>query len=162
VHASGGSAMARAAVAAAGDALTILAVTVLTSLDRDDLVAMGVSDEPAAQVERLARLAHGAGVHAFVCSPAEAPVLRRALGDAVTIVTPGVRPAGAAHADQKRVATPAGAIASGASMLVVGRPIRDAEDPAAAARSIAGPPTSIISMAWATVQLSAATVSSNG
>lgn len=137
VHASGGAAMLRAAVEAAGDALEVLAVTVLTSLDHEDLRAMGIDDAPAAQVERLARLAHGAGVRAFVCSPAEAPVIRAALGDDVTIITPGVRPAGTAHADQKRVATPAGAIAGGSSMLVVGRPIREAPDPAAAARAIA-------------------------
>ncbi len=137
VHASGGSAMMRAAVDAAGDSLHIVAVTVLTSLDAQDLASLGIAAEPAGQVERLAELAHAAGVRHFVCSPAEAPKLRAALGNAVRIITPGVRPRGAERQDQKRVTTPAEAIQGGADMLVVGRPIREAQHPARAARAIA-------------------------
>jgi orotidine-5'-phosphate decarboxylase len=135
VHASGGRSMLAAAVEAAAGQLGIVAVTVLTSLDAADLAAIGVDAAPAEQVARLARLAYGAGVRAFVCSPAEAALLRDDLGD-VTIITPGVRPRGSAGADQKRVTTPEDAIAAGADMLVVGRPIRDAADPVAAARAI--------------------------
>ncbi|HVY47451.1 MAG TPA: orotidine-5'-phosphate decarboxylase [Minicystis sp.] len=139
VHASGGRAMLERAVEAAGRAaqpITILAVTVLTSLDAADLAAQGIAGSPAEHALRLARLAHDAGVRGFVCSPAEARALRAALGAGVTLVTPGIRPAGAAIGDQKRVATPATAIADGADLLVVGRPIRDAADPLAAARAV--------------------------
>ncbi|MBW2529499.1 MAG: orotidine-5'-phosphate decarboxylase [Deltaproteobacteria bacterium] len=137
VHASGGRAMLERAVErAATSPLSIVAVTVLTSLDGADLESLGVPSAPAAQAERLARLAWAAGVRHFVCSPAEAPSLRAALGPQARIITPGIRPSGAAAADQKRIATPASAIAGGADMLVVGRPIRDADDPAAAARGI--------------------------
>ena len=115
----------------------VLAVTVLTSLDDGDLGAQGISEGAAAHAERLARLAHRAGVRGFVCSPAEVRALRDALGGDVTLVTPGVRPAGPQSDDQKRVATAESAIADGADIVVVGRPIRDAPDPAAAARSIA-------------------------
>lgn len=140
VHASGGSAMLEGAVAAAKRApqeMTILAVTALTSLDAADLSAIGLSESPQDHVLRLARLAWGAGVRGFVASPAEASALRRELGPDALLVTPGIRPAGAASLDQKRVATPARAIADGADLLVVGRPIRDAADPLAAARSVA-------------------------
>jgi orotidine-5'-phosphate decarboxylase len=136
VHTSGGTAMLRAAVDAAGGDLAIIGVTVLTSLDGADLAALGVASAPADQVARLATLAHAAGVRDFVCSPSEAALLRRELGDGVTIITPGVRPAGSDDGDQKRVLTPAAAIAAGADKLVVGRPIRDAADPVAAARAI--------------------------
>ncbi len=136
VHAAGGSNMLAAAVAAAHGEMTIVAVTVLTSLDRADLAIMGIDDEPARQVLRLARLAWRAGVRAFVCSPLEVASLRAELGDNAVLITPGIRPAGARAADQKRVCTPADAIAAGADMLVVGRPIREAADPVAAARAI--------------------------
>ncbi len=136
VHASGGEAMLRAAVEAAGDRVHIIAVTVLTSLDGDDLDALGVAASPAEQVRRLGALAFGAGVRHFVCSPAEAPILREALGREAVIITPGVRPAGTDHQDQKRVTTPADAIRGGADMLVVGRPIRQADDRVKAARAI--------------------------
>jgi orotidine-5'-phosphate decarboxylase len=139
VHASGGSAMLRDAVAQAAAAdhlLTVVAVTVLTSLDGSDLLTLGVDGSPRDQVLRLAELGWAAGVRAFVCSPAEAGTLRSALGGEATIITPGVRPAGAEHQDQKRVMTPARAIGVGADMVVVGRPIRDAEDPGAAAGAI--------------------------
>jgi orotidine-5'-phosphate decarboxylase len=141
IHASGGPTMVEAAVRRAeteGSGLRILAVTVLTSLDRSDLAATGVSGDPAEQVRRLAQLAWGAGARGFVCSAAEAAGLRRALGADAILVTPGIRPDGPTNDDQKRTGTPAQAIADGATILVVGRPIRDAADPAAAARSIMG------------------------
>jgi orotidine-5'-phosphate decarboxylase len=138
LHAAGGPRMLEAAVAAAQPSgLTLLAVTVLTSLDASDLKATGVGDEPAEQVLRLAKLAVGVGVRGLVCSAAEVGLLRRELGPEVVLVTPGIRPAGPRDDDQKRVATPAKAVRDGASLLVVGRPIRDAETPALAAQSIA-------------------------
>lgn len=139
VHASGGATMLARAAAMAARAprpLTLLAVTVLTSLDASDLAAQGVAASPREQVIRLARLAWDAGVRGFVCSAAEARAMRDALGDEALLVTPGIRPAGADVGDQKRVATPAQAIADGADLLVVGRPIRDAADPLAAARAV--------------------------
>ena len=139
VHASGGVEMLRRAVARAAQAatpLTILAVTVLTPLDEDDLRAQGVEATPSDQVLRLARVAWSAGVRGFVASPAEARALREALGPDALLVTPGIRPIGAAAGDQKRIATPSSAIADGADLLVVGRPIRDAADPLAAAAAV--------------------------
>jgi orotidine-5'-phosphate decarboxylase len=142
VHASGGAAMLRAAVERASAPLRIVAITVLTSLDAADLETLGVVSPPDAQVRRLARLAFDAGVRAFVCSPAEAAALRGELGAEAEIITPGVRPAGADRGDQKRVATAAEAVRAGADLVVVGRPIRDAADPARAAddlvRELAG------------------------
>lgn len=140
IHASGGRAMLERAAAAAARAtspLTLLAVTVLTSLDQADLTALGVGGTPAEHALRLARIASSAGVGGFVTSAQEVASLRAALGPGAVLVTPGIRPSGAAAGDQKRVATPSAALAAGASMLVVGRPIRDAADPAAAAKSIA-------------------------
>lgn len=150
VHAAGGSAMLRRASqeAAQAEGLILLAVTVLTSLDDRDLAAQGLSGGASAHARRLADLARASGVRGLVCSPAEAQQLRAAYGNDVLLVTPGIRPlaAGAPAAvraagasppdDQKRVATPIQAIADGADLLVVGRPIRDAADPLAAARSI--------------------------
>ncbi len=139
VHAAGGTAMLAGAVAAAARAptpLTLLAVTVLTSLDAADLAAQGIAGSTSEHVLRLARLAWDAGVRGFVASAAEAGALRRALGPDAILVTPGIRPAGAAAGDQKRVATPAQAIADGADLLVVGRPIRDAADPLGAAGAV--------------------------
>jgi orotidine-5'-phosphate decarboxylase len=115
----------------------ILAVTVLTSLDDEDMQAQGVSGRSRDHALRLARVAWSAGVRGFVCSPAEVAALRAELGPEATLVTPGVRPAGTAAHDQKRVATPEEAIAEGADYVVLGRPIRDAKDPAAAARAAA-------------------------
>lgn len=140
VHASGGAAMLERASSRAereGTGLTILAVTVLTSLDAVDLAAQGIDARPAVQAARLAKVAWSAGVRGFVCSAAEVGALRAALGPDAVLVTPGVRPRGADAGDQKRVATPESAIADGADLVVVGRPIRDAEDPAGAARAIA-------------------------
>jgi orotidine-5'-phosphate decarboxylase len=141
IHASGGSAMIRAAHQAAGVAATdrpmILAVTVLTSLDQTDLVAVGVATTPAEQVMRLARLAIEAGADGLVCSPLEVAMLRQALGPAVKLVVPGIRPEGVASGDQARTMTPAAAIAAGADWIVVGRPITGARDPGMAAADIA-------------------------
>jgi orotidine-5'-phosphate decarboxylase len=136
VHAAGGPAMLAAAVEAAENRPTLLAVTVLTSMDRAQLEATGVQDSPAAQVEKLATMAIASGVEGIVCSPNEVPNLRRRLGNKPLLVIPGIRPEGAASGDQRRIATPAAAIASGASYLVVGRPITGAADPGAAARAI--------------------------
>jgi orotidine-5'-phosphate decarboxylase len=140
VHASGGRAMLKRAVARAdaeGGTVSICAVTVLTSLDDADLDDIGMAGPAREAATRLARLAFDEGVRWFVCSPAEVRSLRAALGKEAVLVTPGVRPAAAARGDQKRVATPEQAVADGADWVVVGRPIRDAEDPLAAARSIA-------------------------
>ena len=139
VHAAGGAEMLRRAAARAAQApspLTILAVTVLTSLDAEDLRAQGVEAAPSEQVLRLARVAWDAGVRGFVASPAETRALREALGPEALLVIPGIRPTGAAAGDQKRIATPASAIGDGADLLVVGRPIRDAAYPVAAAASV--------------------------
>lgn len=126
----------RAAKAGAGADMKILAVTILTSLDRADLDAALIrpGDLHDLTVERAAR-AFEAGADGIICSPREAAAIR-ALPDAGLIVTPGVRPAGAAMGDQKRVETPAAAIAAGADHIVVGRPIWQAADPAAAARAV--------------------------
>ena len=138
VHASGGPAMLEAAAEAASapGAPKLLAVTVLTSMDANQLAAVGVAGSPAEQVLRLAKLARTAGINGMVCSAEEVGTLRTELGPETILVVPGIRPTGAAAQDQKRIATPTTAIAQGASMLVVGRPITRASDPTAAARSI--------------------------
>jgi len=139
VHAAGGPAMLAAAADAAAttpNAPRLLTVTVLTSMDAAQLAAAGVFGSPALQVLRLAGLAAAAGIDGLVCSPEEVPRLRAQLGDSPLIVVPGIRPEGGARGDQRRVATPADAIASGASMLVVGRPITHAANPAAAVDAI--------------------------
>ena len=139
VHAAGGEKMLRAAVEAAShpDSPRLLAVTVLTSMSAADLNSTGVSDSPESQVVRLAKLARGCGVAGLVCSPQEVAAVRQAVGQDALLVVPGVRPAGTEGSDdQARVATPAEAIAAGASMLVVGRPITRASDPAKAAAAI--------------------------
>ncbi|MGB9340621.1 MAG: orotidine-5'-phosphate decarboxylase [Polyangiales bacterium] len=115
----------------------LLAVTVLTSLDASALDAIGLAGGPRGAVDRLAKLAWGAGVRSFVTSAHECATLRATLGEDAFLVTPGIRPAGADLGDQKRVMTPADAIAAGADLLVVGRPIRDATNPGEAAAEIA-------------------------
>lgn len=141
VHASGGAAMVRAArkgldAAGAHDTL-LLAVTVLTSTSQTELTAQGVSGSVEEQVVRLARLAIDAGANGLVCSPLEVRALRAALGDGPALVVPGIRPAGSATGDQTRIATPASAVRDGSDWIVVGRPLREGGDPAAAARRIA-------------------------
>jgi len=141
VHASGGRGMLRRAVERArseATGLEIAAVTVLTSLDAGDLSSIGISADVPSHVERLARMAWDEGVRTFVCSPREAGRLRAVLGPQAILVTPGVRAAGASHGDdQKRTMTASEAIAGGADWVVVGRPIRDAQEPLTAARAIA-------------------------
>ena len=136
VHACGGADMLEAAVAGAGRT-RILAVTVLTSLDDSDLRDIGAVGPAGELVVRRAELAVRAGCHGVVASPREAALVRARVPDDFLIVTPGVRPAGADAGDQKRVTTPREARSAGADLIVVGRPIRDAGDPAAAARAIA-------------------------
>ena len=135
VHASGGPRMMEAAAEALvgfRERPWLIGVTVLTSMDAEELRAVGVADDPETQVRRLARLAHQSGLDGVVASPREVPMLRRELGSGFRLVTPGVRPAGAASDDQRRTATPARAVADGADYLVVGRPLTRAEDPQAA------------------------------
>ena len=141
VHAAGGGKMLHAAVGAAravNPALLVLGVTVLTSLDQDDLEKVGFQGTVREEVLRLAALALDNGCKGIVTSAHETAAVRAELGHNFAIVTPGVRPAGASHADQARVATPAEAIAAGATHIVVGRPITEAADPAAEARAILG------------------------
>jgi len=140
VHAAGSGKMLRAAVeaAAARPGLMVLAVTVLTSLDGYDLDKIGIRGSVEDSVVRLATIALANGCHGVVTSAREASTLRAELGNRFAIVTPGVRPAGTNAGDQVRIVTPAEAIASGASHIVVGRPITDAADPAAEARAILG------------------------
>lgn len=141
VHASGGGKMLRAATDAAANhpsSPLVLAVTVLTSMDENDLSKLGVRGSVVDQVLRMAALAISNGCKGIVASAHEAAALRKELGKDFTIVTPGVRPAGSGHADQVRVVTPAEAVASGATYIVVGRPITEAADPAAEARAILG------------------------
>jgi orotidine-5'-phosphate decarboxylase len=129
-------AMAAAVEAARGSDLCLLGVTVLTSMDADDLVEAGYRDDPRTLVLRRAGQAREAGMGGIVCSAEEAEVVREVVGPDLFVVTPGIRPAGADKGDQKRVMTPFDAITAGASHLVVGRPIVQAQDPKAATRAI--------------------------
>ena len=152
VHASGGPTMMRAAAAAATEAATkagvarpaVLAVTVLTSMDESDLSAVGQTGAPEEQVVRLAKLAQECGMDGVVCSSHEIGAIRAACGPSFVLVVPGIRPAGGAVGDQKRVMTPADAMRAGASSLVVGRPITQADDPARAAQEIVGEATGAV------------------
>lgn len=145
IHTAGGPAMMKAAAdAAAAEAERLgvrrprlLGVTVLTSLDRGDLEATGVQADPGDQVLRLGALARRSGLDGVICSPHEIAALRKECGDEFVLMVPGIRPAGAATGDQKRVMTPRQAVALGANHLVIGRPITEAADPADAARTIA-------------------------
>lgn len=140
VHAGGGPAMLKAAGEAAravNPAVKVIAVTVLTSLNESDLKAMGVFGTPGEQVLRLAQLTQSNGLDGVVCSAHEIAPLRAALGKDFMLVVPGIRPAGADLNDQSRVMTPAEAHKAGADILVIGRPITAALDPAKAARDIA-------------------------
>lgn len=140
IHACGGRAMIQAAKEAAlgfgAQAPKILAVTLLTSLDQSDLDDLSVTRSVTEQVKALGKLACGNGADGIVCSPKEVAVMRSVLGPDALLVTPGVRPAGAAIGDQKRVATPGQAVRDGSTHLVVGRPILQAPDPRAAALAI--------------------------
>ncbi|GAA3699370.1 orotidine-5'-phosphate decarboxylase [Nonomuraea antimicrobica] len=136
VHAAGGPAMIRAAVEAAPHT-QIAAVTILTSLTEDDLGRIGLLGPADDAVRRLAALSVEAGATALVCSPNEVRAVRAEVGEGITLITPGVRPAGAATQDQARVATPEQALADGADLLVIGRPITGSPDPGAAAAAIA-------------------------
>ena len=144
IHTQGGMAMMKAAADAAdyvsqatgkGRPL-IVGVTVLTSLDQNDIASMGVSSKVEDQVKRLADLAKTSGLDGVVCSPMEIAMLRKHCGNDFVIVTPGIRPAGSDAGDQKRIMTPKEAIDAGADYLVIGRPITAASDPKAAAASI--------------------------
>jgi orotidine-5'-phosphate decarboxylase len=136
VHAAGGRAMLEAAKAAAAPTTKVVGVTVLTSLDGDDLRSIGVERDPGEQVRGLAALCRDSGLDGIVCSGAEVGAAREAWPEGFFVV-PGVRPAGGAVGDQKRVVSPREALDSGASILVIGRPITGADDPAAALRDIA-------------------------
>jgi len=141
IHSVGGKAMIKAAADAAAEfganGPKILAVTVLTSLDQTDLAEVGIVNRtPADQVLAMAKFATENGAHGLVCSPKEVGTLSKMLKEGTLFITPGVRPAGSAVGDQKRVATPAEAVRDGATHLVVGRPILAAEDPVAAAKAI--------------------------
>ena len=147
VHASGGEDMMAAALTGAREGAAraddgtqtpfVCAITVLTSMDALQLAACGVSDSPMGQVTRLASLAQRSGLDGIVCSPQEAAAMRALLGPAALIITPGVRPEGSAPADQSRIATPAEALAAGASHLVIGRPITGQPDVVSAFEGIA-------------------------
>jgi orotidine-5'-phosphate decarboxylase len=138
LHASGGAAMMTAAAEAASapNSPRLLAVTVLTSMDANQLTGIGINASPAEQVLRLVKLAKNSGIDGMVCSPEEVAMLRKEMGPSSLLVVPGIRPTGSDVGDQKRIATPAQAIAHGASLLVVGRPITRAADPIAAAQAI--------------------------
>ena len=138
VHGSGGRKMMEAARSAlSGDHTPLLiAVTVLTSMDQSDLVELGVDTSPADQVLRLAKLADSSGMDGVVCSPQEISLLREEIPSSFKLVTPGIRPAGSATGDQKRIMTPAQAVGLGSDWLVIGRPITGAEDPLAALNAI--------------------------
>jgi orotidine-5'-phosphate decarboxylase len=139
VHAGGGPAMLAAAKAALEgflDPPQLLAVTMLTSMDQAQVSAVGLGRSPSEQVELLAKMSLGAGIRGFVCSAEEVATLRAITGPEGVLVTPGIRPTGGERGDQRRIATPALALQSGASYLVVGRPITQAPDPHAAAEAI--------------------------
>lgn len=143
VHAGGGEAMLRAAVAGAAAGAgagqrppVVLAVTVLTSLDDAALQALGMPGTAGERVRAWAELAQRAGCGGIVCSPHEVAAMRAAFGAEFVLLSPGIRPAGGATGDQRRVATPRAAVEAGATYLVVGRPITEAPDPAAAAAAI--------------------------
>jgi orotidine-5'-phosphate decarboxylase len=139
VHAGGGPAMlaaAKAALDGVANPPELLAVTVLTSMDALQLGSTGIARSPSEQVELLAKMCLQAGIRGFVCSPQEVAALRALTGPDGVLVIPGIRPAGAEAGDQKRLATPAQALAAGASYLVVGRPITQAANPAEAAQAV--------------------------
>jgi orotidine-5'-phosphate decarboxylase len=139
VHALGGERMllaAREGVERASRVPLLIAVTILTSMDANDLAAVGLSGSPQDNVIRLATLAHQCGLDGVVCSSRETGVLRDRLGTGFSLITPGIRPAGSQADDQRRVMTPADAIRAGSSYLVIGRPVTRADDPVSVLRTI--------------------------
>lgn len=139
VHASGGRRMMTAAaekLQQGGYKTKLIAVTVLTSMEQSDLAEIGLDIDPLTQVQRLAKLAAASGLDGVVCSAQEAKILRETMGKDFLLVTPGIRPADSAAGDQRRVMTPEQAKAAGVSYMVIGRPITQAADPAAALRAI--------------------------
>jgi orotidine-5'-phosphate decarboxylase len=132
IHLSGGPAMIQAAMAARGESLAILGVTVLTSIDQAALQATGIDAEVTSHVVRLARIGESAGINGLVASPHEIQILRKNLREQITLVVPGIRPAGSDAADQKRIMAPRAALQAGADYLVIGRPITADADPAGA------------------------------
>jgi orotidine-5'-phosphate decarboxylase len=145
IHTAGGPAMMTAAADAAADAAKkigctkpiIVGVTILTSLDNQDLEAVGYQNNVSEQVIKMAKLAKESGLDGVVCSPHEISLIKKACGKEFKLVVPGIRPAGSATGDQKRVMTPAEAVKLGADYLVIGRPITDAVDPISSAKAIA-------------------------
>lgn len=145
LHSQGGAAMMEAAANTVAEEAEkqniarplLLGVTILTSLDGEDLRAQGGDGDVGAQVARLAQLAKTSKIDGIVCSPFEVAAMRKVLGDDAYLIVPGIRPAGAAAGDQKRVMTPKQALDTGADILVIGRPITQADDPAKAAAAIA-------------------------
>ncbi|WP_321394534.1 orotidine-5'-phosphate decarboxylase [Emcibacter sp.] len=145
IHTAGGPTMMAAAAKAATEAAKnvgcarpiVVGVTILTSLDKTDLEAVGYQNNLSDQVVRLARLAKDSGLDGVVCSPLEIELIKEACGKDFKLVVPGIRPAGSATGDQKRIMTPREAVEKGADYIVIGRPITQAENPAAAARAIA-------------------------
>ena len=139
VHAQGGERMllaAREGVARAAHVPLLIAVTILTSMDENDLAAVGLSGTPQDNVMRLAALAHQCELDGVVCSSRETGMLRERLGADFSLITPGIRPAGSQADDQRRVMTPADAISAGSSYLVIGRPVIRADDPVSVLRTI--------------------------
>ncbi len=140
VHASGGRRMMEASrdiiEGCSGRRPRLIAVTVLTSIDSDDLLELGITRSPAEQVGMLASLTQSCGLDGVVCSAQEAPALRKTLGDSFQLITPGIRPRDVDANDQRRVVTPSQAISDGASFLVIGRPITQAADPIAVLKRI--------------------------
>lgn len=139
VHASGGRRMmeaARKAVEQAGTGTQLIAVTVLTSMERSDLADLGLDIEPLEQVKRLATLTRDCGLHGVVCSAQEAPILKPMFGGNFKLVTPGIRPAGADAGDQRRVMTPQDAVAAGVDYMVIGRPIAQSTNPKSALNAV--------------------------
>ncbi|MFH8134638.1 orotidine-5'-phosphate decarboxylase [Pantoea osteomyelitidis] len=140
VHASGGARMMNAArealVPYGQDAPMLIAVTVLTSMDEDDLKGLGITLTPAEQAERLARLTHDCGLDGVVCSAQEAAHFKQLLGQNFALVTPGIRPAGSDAGDQRRIMTPQQAKQAGVDYMVIGRPITQSADPATMLQSI--------------------------
>jgi orotidine-5'-phosphate decarboxylase len=147
VHALGGERMllaAREGVERAVQSPLLIAVTILTSMDANDLVAVGLSGSPADNVLRLAALAHQSGLDGVVCSSRETAILRNELGTDFSLITPGIRPAGSQADDQRRVMTPADAIRAGSNYLVIGRPVIRADDPVSVLRTISSELSALI------------------